>query len=120
VSLPYERAGFEAQVPIDARAAKVVCLSYFAVASKPAHVRYLICRLRRLMPRAKFVACFWMLQDDRTRLEQWKTIVNADFAVASLEEAATICCAEMLSAGEAELVSADPNAVTANSVRSAA
>jgi predicted PurR-regulated permease PerM len=120
VSLPYERAGFEAQLPIDARAAKMVCLSYFGVASKPAHVRYLIRRLRRLMPRAKFVACFWMLRDDRTRLEEWKTTVNADFAIASLEEAATICCAEMLSAGTAELVSADPNAVTANSVRSAA
>src|SRR5207302_3824555 len=106
VSLPYERAGSEAQLPLDTRAAKLVCLSYFGAASKPAHVRYLIRRLRRLMPRARFLACFWMLRDERTKLEEWKTIVNADFAVVSLEDAATICCSEMLSVGDAEPASA--------------
>jgi hypothetical protein len=117
VSLPYERAGFESSLSLDNRAAKLICLSYFGAASKPAHVRYIIRRLRRLMPQAKFVACFWMLRDERTKLEEWKAVVNADFAVSSLEDAATICCAEILSAGEADMVSTDANV---NSVRSAA
>jgi predicted PurR-regulated permease PerM len=117
VSLPYERAGFESSLSFDNRAAKLICLSYFGAASKPAHVRYIIRRLRRLMPQAKFVACFWMLRDERTKLVEWKTVVNADFAASSLEDAATICCAEILSAGEADMVSADADV---NSVRSAA
>jgi AI-2E family transporter len=95
VSLPFERVGFETLLTSDTRAAKIVCLSYFGVASKPAHVRYVIRRLRRLMPKAKFLACFWMLRDDRTKLEEWKTSVNAEFAASSIGEAANICSAEM-------------------------
>jgi hypothetical protein len=120
LSLPYERAGFESSLSVDNREAKLVYLSYFGADSKPAHVRYIIRRLRRLMPRAKFVACFWMLRDERTKLEEWKTTVNADFAAASLKDATTICRSEMLSAGEAEPVSVDPNMVLANTARSAA
>jgi hypothetical protein len=67
------------------------------------------------MPQAKFVACFWMLRDERTKLEEWKTVVNADFAVSSLEDAATVCYAQILSAGEADTVSAG-----ADGLRSAA
>ena len=105
VSLPFERAGFETLLTAETRAAKIVCLSYFGVASKPAHVRYVIRRLRRLMPNAKFVACFWMLRDDRTKLEEWRTSVNADFAASSIEDAANICGAEirLLSLGETRL-----------------
>jgi hypothetical protein len=95
VSMPFERVGFETLLTPDARAAKLVCLSYFGVAAKPAHVRYVIRRLRRLMPKAKFLACFWMLRDDRTKLEEWKTSVNAEFAASAIEEAANICSAEM-------------------------
>jgi hypothetical protein len=95
VSLPFERAGFETLLTAERRAAKIVCLSYFGVASKPAHVRYVIRRLRRLMPKARFLACFWMLREDRTKLEEWKSSVNAEFAASSIEEAATICSAEM-------------------------
>jgi hypothetical protein len=47
------------------------------------------------MPKAKFLACFWMLRDDRTKLEEWKTSVNAEFAASSIAEAANICSAEM-------------------------
>jgi hypothetical protein len=95
VSLPFERAGLETLLTAEMRAAKIVCLSYFGMASKPAHVRYVIRRLRRLMPKATFLACFWMLKDDRTKLEEWKTSVNAEFAASSIEEAANICSAEM-------------------------
>ena len=102
VRQPFERTGSETQLPPDARASKMVCLSYFGAASKPAHVRYVIRRLRRLMPQTQFLACFWMLRDDRAKLEEWKTAVNADFAAASLEEAANICCAETQPTGQNE------------------
>jgi hypothetical protein len=42
---------------------------------------------------------------------EWKTAVNADFAAASLEEAANICCAEMQPAGQTEAGYADPEDV---------
>jgi hypothetical protein len=118
VSLPYDRA-VETQLPLDTRSAELICLSYFGSTLKPTHVRFLIRRLRRLMPRATFVACFWMLRNERTKLEEWKTIVNADFAVSSLEEAATICCTELLSTSETSPAT-DRNEVDKKSARSAA
>ena len=52
---------------IDALDAPLVCLSYFGAVGSPAHVRYLIRRLRRLMPNARFLAGFWMLAEQPTK-----------------------------------------------------
>jgi hypothetical protein len=60
----------------------------------PAHVRYLIRRLRRVMPRPKFLACFWMLGDDRDKVEEWAQAVGADFAATSLVEATAVVVAQ--------------------------
>ena len=79
---------------IDALDARIVCLSYFGAGSSPVHVRYLIRRLRRVMPSTKFVACFWMLQADQSKLEEWRKIVGADLMASSLIDAARICLAE--------------------------
>ena len=57
---------------IDAPDARLVCLSYFGEAANPAHVRYLIRRLKRFMPDAKFLACFWSLGEDATKIGEWK------------------------------------------------
>jgi hypothetical protein len=73
-----------------ARPFQTKCLSYFGAVSKPAHVRYLVRRLRRMAPRAKFLACFWMLGEEPAKLEEWKASVNADFAASSLDNAAGI------------------------------
>jgi len=67
---PLAPAGAGPGVPAEARDATLVCLSYFGAASRPAHVRYLIRRLRRLMPRTQFIACFWMLGDEPAQLEK--------------------------------------------------
>jgi predicted PurR-regulated permease PerM len=75
---------------VDVIDAQLVCLSYFGAAAKPAHVRYLIRRLKRVMPRAKFLACFWMLGDDRGKVEEWVQAVGADFGATSLAEAAAV------------------------------
>ncbi|HEX2337692.1 MAG TPA: AI-2E family transporter [Hyphomicrobiaceae bacterium] len=76
--------------PIDAevREAPLVCLSYFGLATKPAHVRIIARRVRRLMPHAQIVACFWMLGEDRDKLEAWRKAVGADLAATSLRSAA--------------------------------
>ena len=79
---------------VDTVDASLVCISYFGSSSKPAHVRYVIRRLRRLMPRAKFVACFWLLGEDTTKKEEWQTTVGADFVATSLTEALALCVRE--------------------------
>jgi hypothetical protein len=76
---------------VDAPDARIVCLSYFGAASSPVHVRYLIRRLRRVMPAARFLACFWMLDPDDSKLEAWRLTVGADLVASSLAAAARIC-----------------------------
>ena len=82
---------------VDTTDAQVVCLSYFGAAAKPAHVRYLIRRLKRVMPHAKFLAGFWMLGEDREKVEEWCHAVGADFGVASLAEATAIVVDQAMS-----------------------
>ena len=75
-------------VSAEARDAPLVCLSYFGAATQPAHVRIIARRVRRLMPRAQILACFWMLGDDPGKLEAWRKAVGADLAAVSLRSAA--------------------------------
>jgi hypothetical protein len=51
-------------------------------------VRVIARRLRRLMPRAQILACFWMLSGEPDRLETWRKAVGADLTAASLRSAA--------------------------------
>ena len=77
---------------VDVTDAHLVCLSYLGAATKPAHVRYLIRRLRRVMPRAKFLA--WMLGDDPDKVEEWVQAVGADLGATSLAQATAIVVAQ--------------------------
>ena len=56
--------------------------------AKPAHVRYQIRRFKRVLPKARFLACFWMLGEGSTKAEDWKVAVGADFVATSLDQAA--------------------------------
>src|SRR5262245_415094 len=79
---------------IDALDAPLVCLSYFGAVGSPAHVRYLIRRLRRLMPNARFLAGFWMLPEQPSKAEEWRTAVGAELVATSLAQALAICIAQ--------------------------
>jgi hypothetical protein len=79
---------------IDAADAPLVCLSYFGSAGNPAHVRYLIKRLRRVMPNARFLAGFWLLLGKDARAAEWRAAVGADLVATSLTQALEICVNE--------------------------
>jgi predicted PurR-regulated permease PerM len=80
---------------LDTTDAPFVCLSYFGSASRPAHVRYLVRRVKRAMPEAKILAGFWMLGDeDGEKAKEWRLAVGAQFAATSLTEAVNICLRE--------------------------
>ena len=78
---------------------QLVCLSYFGATAKPAHVRFQIRRIRRTFPKARFVACFWMLGEEISKTDEWKTAVGADFVATSLAQAAEICVREVSEVG---------------------
>ena len=103
---------------VDALDARLVCLSYFGAASSPVHVRYLIRRLRRVMPVAKLLACFWMLDPDDSKLEEWRVSVGADLVASSLVSAARIClmaaARDTMEGGEEEMEAARAQELSAS------
>jgi len=85
---------------IEATDASLVCLSYFGATGNPAHVRFLIRRLKRIMPRTRFLACYWMLDSDREKSEDWKTAVGAHFVASTLADTVAICVREGMARSE--------------------
>jgi hypothetical protein len=88
---------------IDAPDIPLVCLSYFGSAGNPAHVRYLIRRLRRVMPNARFLAGFWMLLGQDEKAEEWRAAVGAHLVATSLSQAVAICTSEVCISPEQSL-----------------
>jgi hypothetical protein len=58
-------------------------------------VRYQIRRFKRALPKARFLACFWMLGGDSAKVEDWKVAVGADFVATSIDQAALVCAREL-------------------------
>ena len=98
LSQPFADVAMAKALTIEVIDAPLVCLSYFGVGANPAHVRYLIRRLKRRMPMTKFLAGYWLLGADAQKSEAWKTSVGADFVATSLADAAAICAREAAAA----------------------
>jgi predicted PurR-regulated permease PerM len=96
---PFADVASAKALKVDAPDVPLVCLSYFGAVGNPAHVRFLIRRLKRLMPNAKFLAGYWLLGDDPEKGEDWKAAVGAHFVAASLTDAVAVCVREASGAG---------------------
>jgi predicted PurR-regulated permease PerM len=91
---PFADVASAKALKIDALDAPLVCLSYFGAVGNPAHVRFLVRRLKRLMPNAKFLAGYWMLRAAPEKGEDWRIAVGAHFVATSLTDAVATCVRE--------------------------
>jgi predicted PurR-regulated permease PerM len=72
--------------------AKLVCLSYLGMGTGPAHIRYLVRRLRRILPGGTFIlVCFWADESDSEAVKALLATAEADAYAISLQEAVEIC-----------------------------
>jgi hypothetical protein len=76
-------------VRLSSAGVKVICLSYLALGSSPAHLRHSIKRIRRQIPGATLIVGLWGHADDEDR-EHLQTTA-ADFYASSLKEALSGC-----------------------------
>jgi hypothetical protein len=116
---PFADVASAKSLKVDAADAPLVCLSYFGAVRNPAHVRFLIRRLKRLMPNAKFMAGFWTLGDDPGKGEEWRTAVGAQFVATSLREALAICVREAAQPDPGAIKSDNPSSTAAEPVADA-
>lgn len=72
--------------------AKLVCLSYLGLGSGPAHIRYLVRRLRRLLPEGTLIlVAYWDRDEDTDGLRGLLELAHADAYATTLHEAADAC-----------------------------
>ena len=72
--------------------AKLVCLSYLGVGTGSALIRYLVKRLRRILPEGSFiVVAYWADKFNTESVKELRATAEADAYATSLQEAVEIC-----------------------------
>jgi predicted PurR-regulated permease PerM len=75
----------------DAANVKLICLSYLGLAGNTAHIRYLVRRLRRILPSScKLLVGYWAKNAAGTAIKALEATAEADVYAISLREAAEI------------------------------
>jgi AI-2E family transporter len=71
--------------------AKAVCLSYLGLGTGPAHIRYLVRRLRRILPKGTLIlVAYWSDEHDRASVKALLDTAEADAYATTLREAEEI------------------------------
>jgi predicted PurR-regulated permease PerM len=76
-------------VSLDANNARLVCLSFLSIGNTPAQVRYLVRRLRRIVPPGcKILVGYWVGDEGHARIKSIEEAAEADAFATSFHEAA--------------------------------
>ncbi len=76
----------------DVTGAAMVCISYLDISGSPAHLRYLVRRLRqRLPPKTPILVGLWPAEDATLKDKQMQLAIGADYYTSTLKEAVAAC-----------------------------
>jgi predicted PurR-regulated permease PerM len=92
---------------LDLEGVAMVCISYLEISGNPAHLRYLIRRLRNRAPDMPILVGLWPAEDKVLKEESVRTAIGADYYVSSLRDGVKACL-EAAHAGNAEPAPAAP------------
>jgi predicted PurR-regulated permease PerM len=91
---PHEAVSRAAIMSLDVTGVRMVCISYLEISGSPAHLRYLLRRLRQRLPNGTpILVGLWPADDAILSDEAMRKSLGADYAVSSLR-AAVIACLE--------------------------
>lgn len=79
---------------IDVANVKLACISYLEISGAPAHLRYLLRRLKQALPPVPTVAGLWPADDQIHSDDALRSHVGADHYVSALREALDVCLRE--------------------------
>ncbi len=74
-------------IGFDMTGVQMVCISYLELSGTPAHLRYLLRRLRQRLPKGRILVGLWPAEDDILRDEEVRGTLRADDYVSSLQQA---------------------------------
>ena len=75
----------------DVQGSAIVCISFLEIRGNPAHLRFLLKRLRERLPSAQFLVGLWPREDPILTEPHLRQIVGADYCVSTLHEAVEAC-----------------------------
>ena len=89
--IPHGAVSRSSIMGLDVTSVQMVCISYLEISGTPAHLRYLLRRLRQRLPHAPILVGLWPAEEAILKDEKLRAAVGADYYVASLREA-VVCC----------------------------
>jgi len=91
-ALPHETLSAGHIASLEGTEANLVCLSYLGLGTGAAHIRYLVRRLRRILPKGTLIlVAYWSEEDDAKAAKEKLAAAEADAYATSLSEAVEIC-----------------------------
>jgi hypothetical protein len=90
-ALPHEAASRTGILELDVAGVAMVCISYLDVSGNPAHLRYLLRRLRQKLPRAHLLVGLWPAEEAVLTDASLRAEIGAGFYVTSLRGAVEAC-----------------------------
>jgi len=105
--VPYEAVSRSNIRTLDVEGVAMACISYLDVGGNPAHLHYLLRRLRQRLPQAALLVGLWPTQGSHD-VSGLRDQLGADYYVSSLQEALGVCLREACGQSErAPVPSAD-------------
>jgi hypothetical protein len=92
--MPHEMVSRAHIRSFDVRDAAMVCIFYLDIGGKPAHLRYLLRRLRERLQDVPLLVGLWPAQDPILSDSRLRQLLGADYYVSTLREAVQACVAE--------------------------
>ncbi len=72
--------------------AQLVCLSFLGAGATSAQIRYMVRRLRRILPKGTLILiCYWSEEGDSARVKAMLAAAASDAAATTLHEAVDVC-----------------------------
>lgn len=90
-TVSHEEVSRTAIFNLDVTGVRMVCVCYLEIGGTPAHLRYLLKRLRKRIPDVPVLVGLWPADDAVLQDESLRTMVGADHYVSSLRDG-VICC----------------------------
>jgi len=87
---------------LDVTGVAMVCVSYLDISGNPAHLRYLLKRLRQRLPDAPLLVGLWPAEEPILTDPELRAMVGADYHVTSLRDGVAACLEAAKKASDAE------------------
>lgn len=92
-TLPFEAVARGHIDALDVAGVAMVCVCYLEISGSPAHLRYLLHRLRRKMPNTPILVGLWPLEDAALREDRVRSVIGADYYTSTLRHSVEACLA---------------------------